>query len=482
MEGLTEEQLAEIKRRLEREVAEFRLADYRPYKPQAIFHARGLTHRERLLLAPNQTGKTLCACAEIAYHLTGRYPEGWIGRRWNRPIRGTGGSESAELTRKGTQRLLVGPPEVEAQWGTGMIPKRDLLDWSRRTCVPNTLDSIVVQHYDEGGSKDGESVHQFASYEQGPGKWASDTLDIAHFDEEPPEPVYMEGMTRTNVGQGSVIITATPLNGMSAVIMRFYPQPQFPGAALIQMTLDDAKHYTPEERKAIIASYPEHEKGPRAFGIPGAGSGLIFPVSDESISVEAFHIPDFWPRIAGVDFGFDHPAASVWLAWDRDADVVYVYDCHKEQKLSPMMHAGILRSRGQWIPVAWPHDGENETQAGEALSQQFSSHGANMRKERAAFPEGYKGTEKSRISVEAGLMEMLDRMQTGRFKVFSHLDSWFQEKRLYHRDKGKVVKQFDDILSATRVGIMDLRFARTRPVKSFHNAPRAQMLDPEVGY
>ncbi len=30
-------------------------------------------------------------------------------------------------------------------------------------------------------------------------------------------------------------------------------------------------------------------------------------------------------------------------------------------------------------------------------------------------------------------MDMLDRMQTGRFKVFRHLNDWFEEFRLYHR-------------------------------------------------
>ena len=31
-------------------------------------------------------------------------------------------------------------------------------------------------------------------------------------------------------------------------------------------------------------------------------------------------------------------------------------------------------------------------------------------------------------------------MQTGRLKVFRHLNGWFEEFRLYYRDAGKVVK------------------------------------------
>ena len=69
------------------------------------------------------------------------------------------------------------------------------------------------------------------------------------------------------------------------------------------------------------------------------------------------------------------------------------------------------------------------------------------------------------VSVEAGLMEMLDRMQTGRFKVLKHLDEWFQEFRLYHRRDGRVVKERDDLLAATRYGVMMLRCARTEAAR-----------------
>ena len=47
-------------------------------------------------------------------------------------------------------------------------------------------------------------------------------------------------------------------------------------------------------------------------------------------------------------------------------------------------------------------------------------------------------------------MDMLTRMQTGRFKVFRHLSDRFEEFRLYHRKDGKVVKEDDDLISATR--------------------------------
>jgi hypothetical protein len=50
-------------------------------------------------------------------------------------------------------------------------------------------------------------------------------------------------------------------------------------------------------------------------------------------------------------------------------------------------------------------------------------------------------------------------METGKFKVFSPLLDWFEEFRLYHRKDGKVVKEGDDLLAATRYGVMMLRFS-----------------------
>ena len=56
-------------------------------------------------------------------------------------------------------------------------------------------------------------------------------------------------------------------------------------------------------------------------------------------------------------------------------------------------------------------------------------------------------------------MAILTRMQSGRFKVFSHLNDWFDEFRLYHRKDGQIVKQRDDLMDATRYAIMMLRFS-----------------------
>ncbi len=209
-------ELARLLAEKARRRATTKLARYRPYAKQRDFHAAGATHRERLFMAGNQLGKTYSGAAEAAIHLTGQYPDWWAGRRFDKPVRFWAGSETNEVTRDGAQRLLVGEPKDESQWGTGLIPQAALLDWTRRQGVPDALDGVMVRH-----SSGGVSILGFKSYDMGRTKWQGETLDGVWFDEEPPSDIYFEGLTRTNATNGMVYLTFTPLKGMSDVVHQF---------------------------------------------------------------------------------------------------------------------------------------------------------------------------------------------------------------------------------------------------------------------
>jgi phage terminase large subunit-like protein len=412
-----------------------------------------------MLMAGNQLGKTLAAANETAMHLTGLYPDWWQGKRFDKAVRWLAGSESAELTRKGVQRLLLGPPENEGQWGTGTIPKSHLMDWSRRPGVPDAVASIIVRHVS------GEiSSIQLSTYDQGRTKWQADTVDGVWFDEEPPEDIYFEGLTRTNAVVGPVYTTLTPLLGISNVVKRFYLENRS-DTHLTMMTIADVAHYSPEQRKAIIDSYPVFERDARTKGIPQLGSGRVFPVNEDDIKVDAFPIPDHWPQIIGMDFGWDHPSAATNLAWDRDSDILYVTAAHRAREQTPVVFAASVKPWGAWKPVAWPHDGlQHDKGSGEQLAAQYRAQGLNLLKVRATFEDGTNG-------LEAGIAELLDRMQTGRLQVFSHLAQWFEEFNLYHRKEGLIVKLNDDLMSATRYGMMMRRQAKIQTTKTDSHVP-----------
>lgn len=423
--------------------------DYKPYPKQLEFHKAGadLAVRERLLKAGNQLGKTFSAAYETAYHLTGLYPDWWTGAVFDAPTTGWGASMTSQVTRDTVQRLLLGQP---GSFGTGAIPKSLIADVKRAAHgVADAVESIMVKHVSGG-----ESRITLKSYDQGRERFQGETLDFVWFDEEPPAEIYSEGLTRTNATQGIVWLTFTPLLGMSSVVKRFLVDKQA-GTHVTNMTIHDALHYTEAQRKSIIDSYPAHERDARAMGTPTLGSGRVFPVVEETIKESSIPIPSHWPRICGMDFGWDHPTAAVWIAWDRDTDTIHIYDCYRVKEATPAIHSLSIKAKGEWIPVAWPHDGlQHDKGSGEQLAEQYRKYGVKMLKVRATFADGGNG-------VEAGIMDMLDRMQTGRLKVAKHLHDWFEEFRMYHRKDGKLVKTDEDIMSATRYAIMMLREAVT---------------------
>lgn len=445
LDKLSPEELLELDQTLLKEMSYRKLEQYRPYKKQMLFHEMGATYRERLFRAGNQTGKTHAGAAEASMHATGLYPKWWQGRRFDKPTVGWCTGVTGEVTRDSIQRLLLGPVNER---GTGFIPRNSIADVSPSRGVADLTDTIHVKHVTGGNSR-----VRLKYYEQGREKFQAETLEWAWNDEEPPEDIYTEILTRTNATNGIVWTTFTPLKGMSEVVRRFLME-QSPDRIDINMVIDDAEHITPEMRTKIIASYAPHEREARINGTPMLGSGRIFPIEEKLITCERFELQNWHRIIGGLDFGWDHPTAAVRLAHDPDTDIIYVTHAYKRREATPVIHASALKPWGK-LKFAWPHDGfQHDKQSGIQTAQSYRNEGLDMMDEQAQFPDD-RGN-----GVEAGITEMLMRMETGRWKVFSHLTEWFEEFRLYHRQEGKVVKEFDDLMSASRYGLMCLNDAQ----------------------
>jgi len=242
------------------------------------------------------------------------------------------------------------------------------------------------------------------------------------------------------------------LQGATAVVRRFLYEKN-PDRGVVQMTIDDAPHIRDEDKASIIASYAPHEVEARTRGVPTLGSGLVFPIEQSVISVAPFDIPSHWPRIGGLDFGYDHPFAAAELVYDKQNDTLYVVRTFRIARRTPMDHAAVLRFWGD-LTFAWPHDGlQHDKGSGITLASQYKKNGLRLTQNKATFPDGSLG-------VEAGLFEMLMRFQSGRLKIFSDQVELFQEIQTYHRVDGKIVKEYDDIISAVRYAVMMRRYAR----------------------
>jgi phage terminase large subunit-like protein len=157
--------------------------------------------------------KTFCAGMEVAMHATGRYPDWWKGKRFDRPTVGWACSVSGEVARDTVQRILLGR---SGAIGSGCIPKDAILETVTARGIADLVGTIKIQHVSGG-----VSLIILKSYLAGREAFQGETLDWGWCDEEPPIDIYTEILTRTNVGNGPVWLTETPLLGVSEVVRRF---------------------------------------------------------------------------------------------------------------------------------------------------------------------------------------------------------------------------------------------------------------------
>ena len=115
------------------------------YGWQVKFHNAGAEFPQRALFAANQVGKTSCASAEVACHLTGLYPPWWKGRRFDRGVKVWVGSETNQSSRDITQAALLGPV---GQFGTGWVPAERIIGKPKmkQAGVPDVVDTFYVEH------------------------------------------------------------------------------------------------------------------------------------------------------------------------------------------------------------------------------------------------------------------------------------------------------------------------------------------------
>lgn len=431
---------------------------FKPYPFQKEFYAASKKYKRRFLCAANRVGKSFSEAVEVYYHLSGLYPDWWEGHRFNKPILLWAVGITGDSTRKVLQKELFGTPmgKDKDALGTGAIP-RELIDIESLEKDGNIIKIAKIKHFDANGDFDGWSTLEFRSTQQGEHVLMGATVDYIWLDEEDPfksMQIYAQCVTRTATTGGLITITATPENGLTSLVDLFMKNDK--GYLYFQnATWDDAPHLDEETKKELLASIPEWQHEMRSRGIPMMGEGLIYDVNEAEITVPPFEIPSHWKRVCAVDIGISHDTAAVWSAYDAAADTVYIYDCYHAQAGVPSLHATAINSRGTWIPVILPHDADNtERGSGRSVASYYREASVNVMPETFYNPIDWDGNKNN--FVEPGIMNILQRMKTGRLKVFSTCGRFFEEMRRYHRKDGKIVKKFDDTMDAARYSVLSV--------------------------
>lgn len=192
------------------------------YPRHVEFFRAGALFTERLFQAANRIGKTVTGAFEVCAHATGLYKPWWQGRRFTHPTHGWAAGDTNETTRDIIQKELFG----EVTWidgkktfdGTGMIPRELIGPCTWKRGVDGLADVVKVKHVSGRWSTIG-----LKSYEQGRKIFQGTAKHWIWFDEEPPEDVYGEALIRLMTTNGLMLITFTPLSGMSEVVLSFMP-------------------------------------------------------------------------------------------------------------------------------------------------------------------------------------------------------------------------------------------------------------------
>lgn len=219
---LKKESIDRIKRRrLDFYYPEEGLLRRESYPKHLEFFEAGFIHRERLMLAANRVGKTEGVGGyELTLHSTGLYPDWWVGRRFNGSVKAWACGDTSKTVRDILQFKLLGSPDAP---GTGLIPADSIERTLSKPGVPDGIETAYIRH-----SSGDISVLSFKSYDQGREAFQGTEQDLIWLDEEPPLSVYSECLMRTMTTNGLMLLTFTPLRGVSEVVLSYLPEGKMP--------------------------------------------------------------------------------------------------------------------------------------------------------------------------------------------------------------------------------------------------------------
>lgn len=423
------------------------------------FFAAGKEYPERLFLAANRVGKTICGAYEATVHATGLYPTWWNGKVFDGPTDGWCIGPDARTVRDTIQKELLGGL---GEWGTGMIPANCLGQCSSLQGVPGAVDTIRVRHVPTGGW----SSIGFKNYKQDIQAFMGTARHWIWPDEECPIEIWNECNIRTATTGGIMFATFTPLQGLTRMVVNFCKNADFllgarPIAALaaddgvdeavgsgkkkavVQAGWDDAPWITEEAKQRLYEDTPLHLRDARSKGIPAMDAGNVYTTPVEQIVVKPFEIPSNWPRMYALDVGWNRTAV-LWAALDPNSGTVYFYDEHYQGQQEPYHHAYAIKSRGEKIPgVIDPAARGRSTADGTKLWKIYREHGLTLflaKNER-----------------ESGISALAQRFATGKAKVFSTLTNFQKEYMLYRRDlNGRVIDEDDHLMDCARYVINNM--------------------------
>lgn len=430
--------------------ATHKIEDYKPYEWQRQFMEAGAIYDSRFLSAGNRCGKTHTAGVEMAYHLTGRYPENWKGRRINSANNifwavGITLQSVCDVV----QKELLGTNDFrnDQELGTGSIPKECIE--LKTGLIPDggKVKQILIKH----SSGRFNTLRFFGSEnvavmmgQKCAGIWIDEqALNSME--------VYTQCVTRTinALGKGKhgfVMITATPEKGLMPLNRHFIEGSERGDVWLQYAAWDDCEHMTEDEIEKMLKRFPKYQHDMRRKGLPFLGSDAVFPIDPERIKVSEITPLPHWRVVSAMDDGTVVDPAVICTAFhDPDNDKYYLaheiyIDGDVLDKSPKRLAEEVLASRFSGVPLIVPHDmgsPDNHNVMGRAKLMQEA--GVNVESVVFRNPNDVEfeiqhvsRTTRSNRAVEPGLMVMRQLMEDEKLKVSIRCSNWFREKEEYY--------------------------------------------------
>lgn len=437
---------------------------FRPFEHQRKFFATNNSDR-RGILAANRIGKTVSTCYETAMHLTGQYPDWWSGHRFDRPITAMVAGEGWSQVAMVLQNELLGTQDVKIkeQLGTGAIPRDSIVFDTMRSDGANCM-GVEILHV--SGSK---SYLLFANYTQEVRQMQGFKLNLAVFDEQPPDDFFSEIVTRTATTQGIILCSFTPLKGLNGLVSKFWNKE--PGYDFIRVAWDDVPEYDPwgepfllkETRLQLERDYLPHEREARIAGKPVMGQGAVFQIRNwptyKTGDYNFKEMPGIH-RIIALDLGLvnDRTVISLmyWSPQERTAWLHRQITVSGIEEANPTNYINhLMRPEVFGTPIVLPPDAGTAgryTMSALSIRELFEQYELNVWPKPIMNPPDDQGRTTNHKAY--GINVMRQMLEAGTFLVNENCVDFLREAQNYYVDPQGRFSDPDDCIDSARYALL----------------------------
>ena len=437
---------------------------FRPFEHQKQFFATAAAPR-RGILAANRIGKTVSTCYETAMHLTGLYPDWWRGHRFDHPITAMVAGEGWSQVAMVLQNELLGSQDVKIreQLGTGAIPRNTIVMDTMRSDGANCM-GVEILH--SSGSK---SYLLFANYTQEVRQMQGFKLNLAVFDEQPPDDFFSEIVTRTATTQGQVLCSFTPLKGLNGLVSKFWNREQ--GYDFVRVAWTDVPELDPWSEPFLLQStrdqlerdYLPHEREARIAGKPVMGQGAVFQIRTWPTYRTGdydFRTMQGIERVIALDLGLVNDRTVISLMyWHPHERLAWL---HRQICVSGLEEANpanyiqhLMRPEVFGTPIVLPPDAGTPgryTMSAQSIRELFASYELNVIQRPIANPPDAEGRITNHKAY--GINAMRQMMEAGTFMINDNCADFLREAANYYVDPQGRFSDPDDTIDSARYALL----------------------------